>query len=916
MALAGSEMEFDIASSLLPKSRHGNDFDGTIEGSKSSKGNKEHGKWNERMDRSHGNESSHGVEEEEEEREEDGTDEESFMAAQRAASLKASSLGEKKSGKKSGGFQSFGLNATLLKNITRKGFSVPTPIQRKSIPAILDGQDVVGMARTGSGKTAAFVIPMIEKLKMHSAKVGTRAILLAPSRELALQTLKSIKELSRGTDLRTALLVGGDSMEDQFAQMVSNPDITVATPGRFLHLMIEMSLELSSVRYVVFDEADRLFEMGFATQLTEILYALPQTRQTHLFSATLPKSLVEFANAGLKEPNLIRLDIETKISPDLQSTFLMVKSADKEGSLLHVLTDVIKVPVGHPGEREGQSNSKKRKRTPPKGNSIDSPTETSTAIFVATKHHVEYITNLLGHAGYAVAYNYGSLDQAARRMQIEKFRTGSSSILVVTDVAARGIDIPLLANVINYDFPPQPKVFIHRVGRTARAGREGWSFSLVQAADLPYLLDLQMFLGRNLVHGRGSIKSSSFAQGIVVGRIPSSKLEPHGEWVEKLLVDQDDLSAQRTVASKGEKLYQRTRNAASAESVKRAKTEEEQRSLQTINAIYDDNPDDVVDQREIMLRRISGFRPAETIFEIGRRGDNTKTGEILRKQREILRHQKTQQISANAANDQGSDQFPPIRADRIHEALITEEPEPESYDHEDFDGTIPATNPEDFGHKVQTWRDEENFISYRPRDTNAVEENGYGVQSGSRTTNKSSNFVEDACGATMDLTKDESQGFSEATRPSQVRWDKRSKKFVSRINDEDGSKSAKLVTSESGQKIAASFRSGRFDAWQKSNRLKKQKVGEQEDSRQSRPSKVIGRFKHFAERAAKKPDKFRDDYHRQRKKLAELSSKQPDTLARRSNTSTLRSADDIRKARELKERRKKKNARPPRRRRV
>src|SRR4051794_10224274 len=230
-----------------------------------------------------------------------------------------------------------GLNAHLLRAITRKGFSVPTPIQRKAIPLILERKDVVGMARTGSGKTAAFVIPMIERLKGHSARVGARALILSPSRELALQTLKVVKELGKGTDLKTVLLVGGDSLEEQFGLMAANPDIIIATPGRFLHLKVEMHLNLSSIRYVVFDEADRLFEMGFAAQLTEILHALPPSRQTLLFSATLPKSLVEFARAGLQEPVLVRLDADSKISPDLQSAFFSLKSSEKEGALLHLL---------------------------------------------------------------------------------------------------------------------------------------------------------------------------------------------------------------------------------------------------------------------------------------------------------------------------------------------------------------------------------------------------------------------------------------------------------------------------------------------------------------------------------------------------------------------------------------------------
>jgi ATP-dependent RNA helicase DDX54/DBP10 len=338
----------------------------------------------------------------------DGSDDEAFIAAKQAAANRKNANAPGKSGKKGGGFQAMGLNVALLKSIAQKGFKVPTPIQRKAVPLILQGDDVVGMARTGSGKTAAFVIPMIEKLKTHSAKVGARGIIMSPSRELALQTLKVVKEFGRGTDLRTILLVGGDSLEEQFSSMTTNPDIIIATPGRFLHLKVEMHLDLSSVQYIVFDEADRLFEMGFAAQLAEILYALPTSRQTLLFSATLPKSLVEFARAGLQDPKLIRLDAESKISPDLKSAYFTIKSGDRDGALLHILDNIIKMPVGETAvakqakEEGDMSKSKKRKRG--SGNPKDAPVEESTIIFAATKHRVEYLSTLLKAAGYPVSY--------------------------------------------------------------------------------------------------------------------------------------------------------------------------------------------------------------------------------------------------------------------------------------------------------------------------------------------------------------------------------------------------------------------------------------------------------------------------------------------------------------------------------
>lgn len=195
----------------------------------------------------------------------------------------------------------------------------------------------------------------------------------------------------------------------EFSSMTTNPDIIIATPGRFLHLKVEMGLDLSSVRYIVFDEADRLFEMGFAAQLAEILYALPMSRQTLLFSATLPKSLVEFARAGLQEPRLIRLD-DSKVSPDLESAFFTLKSGERDGALLYLLDKVIKLT---PGETEAARNArkseatgsnKKRKRGPEAPNTRESPTPNSTVIFAATKHRVEYLASLLKAAGYSVSY--------------------------------------------------------------------------------------------------------------------------------------------------------------------------------------------------------------------------------------------------------------------------------------------------------------------------------------------------------------------------------------------------------------------------------------------------------------------------------------------------------------------------------
>lgn len=768
------------------------------------------------------------------------------------------------------------------------------------------------MARTGSGKTAAFVIPMIEKLRAHSARIGTRALILSPSRELAIQTLKVVKEFSRGTDLKCVLLVGGDSLEEQFGSMSANPDIVIATPGRFLHLKVEMSLDLSSIRYVVFDEADRLFEMGFAEQLTEILHALPPSRQSLLFSATLPASLVEFARAGLQDPSLVRLDAETKVSPDLESAFFSVKGAEKEGSLLHILHDVIKMPVGIPGtgQENGDKGSKKRKRGNDSGPS--KPTEHSTIVFTATKHHVEYLAHLLIEAGFAVSYVYGSLDQTARRLQVEDFRRGKSNILVVTDVAARGIDIPVLANVINFDFPPQPKVFVHRVGRTARAGQRGWSYSLVRDTDAPYLLDLQLFLGKKLVLGQENT-SPSFSDDVVVGALKRDSVETQVEWMNKILGENGDISALRQVAAKAEKLYLRTRNSAASQSAKRSREMVATTGWSQLHPLFGEDVDGMEQARADMMARISGFKPTETIFEVGHRDKSTTEAAVMMKElrKRIIPRRRQQPEEEVVDDDLGN---VPNGAEMDVDADEGDEgDEVEGMDEvEDSDDGLEVTVSNNNRKKGQTdWRDSEVFMSYEPRTINAAEERGYGVHSGGA----GSSFVEAARDATMDLTNDENaKSFAAPTR-SKMRWDKKGKKYVSRDNDDDGSKGAKMIRGESGVKIAASFQSGRFDKWRRANRVGKlPHVGEAE-----RPSHVAqlpsgARYKHKQERAPKEADKYRDDFRERKKRVDEAREKRVGRFRDgMGSKKELKGTNDIRKARQEKERKKEKNARPARR---
>ncbi|KAI1815154.1 ATP-dependent RNA helicase DBP10 [Poronia punctata] len=901
--------------------------------------------------------------------EDEGDDgDEAFIALKQAAAFRKNTNLKGNSLKKGGGFQAMGLNGNLLRAIAKKGFKVPTPIQRKTIPLILQRKDLLAMARTGSGKTAAFLIPMVQTLKAHSANMGARALILSPSRELAIQTLAVTKDFTRGTDLKTMLCVGGDSLDEQFANMSANPDIIIATPGRFLHLLVEMNLNvtgLSRMQYVVFDEADRLFEMGFAAQLQEILHSLPPTRQTLLFSATLPSSVTEFVRAGCQDPILIRLDADTKVSPDLEAAVFSVKGAEKLGTLLHILHDVIKMPTGVPETSEkAEAASKKRKRGGVDGGTgKEKPSPHSTIIFTSTKHDVEFLQTMLNKAGFAVSYVYGALDQTARNTQVDNFRRGRTNILVVTDVAARGIDIPLLSNAINYSFPPTPKLYIHRVGRVARAGMRGWAYSIVKESDVPYLLDLQLFLGQKLVLGKDGSGHADFNADMVVGAPTRSSIENYAEWLNKVLAEDSDLRALQTVSEKAEKLYLKTRNSASSQSARRSREVVTSKGFSQVHPIYGNEISEAEDSRAEMMAKISGFKPHETIFEIRRtsKGGKNKEAEMVKSIRERFGPRRsTNGLDAekDAKRQELADGSEAGEAVEVDEAepfgAEPDDEEPEASDHEmedadvdvdagadsvsDSDSEMEVTISNHYeksgksrgkqgGEEPDSFRDPE-FMAYEPRSVNAAEERAYGVHSGGQS-NASGNFFEAARSATFDLNNDEgAKSFGVPTRAG-LRWDKKNAKYVSRTNDEDGSRAqgkkagVKMVRGESGVKIAASFQSGRFERWKKEQRVRLPRIGETERrgpgsvAATAKPGRggVLGggnaRYKHKQEKAPKAADKYRDDYHVRKKRIEEAKENRVGRFKDGAgNKKELKNADDIRKERKIKEQKRLKNARP------
>jgi ATP-dependent RNA helicase DDX54/DBP10 len=403
-----------------------------------------------------------------------------------------------------------------------------------------------------------------------------------------------------------------------------------------------MNLDLKSVQYVVFDEADRLFEMGFETALNEILQRLPTSRQTLLFSATLPKSLVEFAKAGLRDPKLVRLDSESKISSDLKMAFFSVKPGEKDACLLALLRDVIGVPMSTAESQEDPDDAphKKRKDKDKRPERLSAPHQ--TLVFAATKHHVEYITNLLKTAGYAASHIYGSLDQSARTFQMDQFRRGLTSILVVTDVAARGIDIPVLENVVNYDFPQGARVFVHRVGRTARAGRQGWAWSFVTHTELPFLLDLQPFLGRPIKSDVSEVGDQIYTESLILGTFEREKIDEDVEYIRTLEDINHSLPILREVMKRGHAMYERSKGKASPASYTRAK--EMSKDSKWMLAGSDSGIHPVLmrgsgteqkrereAKRQSLLKTVNAFRPAETVFEI--RSKRGATNVVLMKER-------------------------------------------------------------------------------------------------------------------------------------------------------------------------------------------------------------------------------------------------------------------------------------------
>lgn len=346
-------------------------------------------------------------------------------------------------------FQDLPVSKQVYKAIADLGWQSPTPIQTLVLPPLLNGEDVVGMAQTGSGKTAAFAIPLIEQI--DPSDKGVQALVLVPTRELAAQVVTDIAALSRYKPLRTALLCGGVSMGPQLNALRNRAQVIVGTPGRILDHLRRETLHLDSVRYLVLDEADRMLDMGFAPDVQRILSHTPKDRQTALLSATIPAAIRGIANRHMRTPQWLGVEPEARTVDTVEQVYYHVADRDKTRGLRSLM---------------------------------DTGNDQLAIVFRRTQYGATKLRRQLERAGYSVGLLHGGMTQNQRTRTLDAFRRGQLRILVATNIAARGLDIPDVSHVINYDMPEDAETYVHRIGRTARAGKSGTAATLVGESDI------------------------------------------------------------------------------------------------------------------------------------------------------------------------------------------------------------------------------------------------------------------------------------------------------------------------------------------------------------------------------------------------------------------------------------------------
>jgi ATP-dependent RNA helicase RhlE len=362
-------------------------------------------------------------------------------------------------------FESLGFAAPILQALKNAGFNNPTPIQQGAIPAGLAGRDVLGIAQTGTGKTAAFALPILQQMaanKLHPRRFATRALILSPTRELAVQIEQEFRKFGTGLALNTVLVVGGMGRSGQVNRMSRGADIVVGTPGRICDLMSTRNLLIDQCQFFVLDEADRMLDLGFMPDIRKVVAALPARRQSALFSATMPKEIAGLAEGLLRDP--VRVSIQNVASTPIlvEQQVHFVESSGKK----HLLTSLLRDPA-----------------------------MTRAIVFTRTKRGADRVALQLNAEKFSATAMHGNLGQSARQRALEDFRAGKVRVLVATDLAARGIDVTGVSHVINYELPNEPESYVHRIGRTARNGAKGIAVAFCDNTEVGYLNAIEKLTG-------------------------------------------------------------------------------------------------------------------------------------------------------------------------------------------------------------------------------------------------------------------------------------------------------------------------------------------------------------------------------------------------------------------------------------
>ena len=370
-------------------------------------------------------------------------------------------------------FSDLGLSQPVLQALDLKGYSIPTPIQEQAIPPVLEGRDLLGIAQTGTGKTAAFMLPSIDRLRDADNRIpfkSCRMLVLAPTRELAGQIAASAKDYGALAGLKVQSIVGGTSVNKDRNKLHRGTDILVATPGRLLDLIDQKAFNLSGVEVLVLDEADQMLDLGFIHALRRINQLVPKERQTLFFSATMPKQIRELVSGYCRNPVQVSVTPESTTAERIEQFLFMVQQDEKIALLELIVSGRHSVP----GELD------------------------LVLIFTRTKHGADRVVKKLGQRGIAANAIHGNKTQGQRLRALDEFKRGKTKILIATDVAARGIDIPGVSHVINYELPNVPEQYVHRIGRTARAGRDGVAIAFCAEDERAYLKDIQKTIGASL----------------------------------------------------------------------------------------------------------------------------------------------------------------------------------------------------------------------------------------------------------------------------------------------------------------------------------------------------------------------------------------------------------------------------------